>query len=278
MGLIAGLKNIFKNTLEYGANDVGSVISKVANIGLTAIAHPVGFVTNTEKAYKTTEKESVGQLLVGGVSNTLMAVAPFTGAIKAGVVKAVTSAVVKAPIKTAAVALVGGGALVSSPTLAKKAVNVVASAPESLFKTGETVGKIVESGGNILTDLSNKDVKNIALATGAGAVLATGAVLAYDYVKDKVTETKAIQPAQDVVNQPNLITVKDLSAQTPDTPQTPATQPMSSVQTGSKTGKRRARKAKPQNISQIVRVNVINSSRSVGISQTKKYLNQRLFN
>lgn len=279
MGLLSGIKNIFKSSYEYGASDISTSISKAANLALTAIVHPVGFITNVEKAYKQTEKESVGQLVVGGASNALLAVAPFTGAIKTAAVKAVTSTIAKAPLKSAAVGLIGGGALLSSPTLAKTAVKTIAAAPETLVGTGEKIGKVVEGTAN-LSDLTSKDIKNIAVAAGAGAVLATGAAVAYNYIKDKKedkvieVENKTSIPQSSV--QP--ITVTDLSqAQTPTTPITPQT---SQVSSGTSPKKRRkgVRKAAMPSVNQSVRVNVINSSKSVGISHTKKYLNRQLLN
>lgn len=265
--------------MEYGASDVGSTISKAANVALTAIVHPIGFVTNVEKAYKQTAKESTAQLVVGGATNTLAVLAPFSGAVRGAVTKAVTTTIAKAPLKSAAVGLIGGGALISSPTLVKTAAKTIAAAPETLVGTGEKIGKVVEGTAN-LSDISPKDVKNIAVAVGAGAVIATGAALAYDYVKDK-QETKVAE----VENKTSIpqssvkpITVTDLSqVQTPMTPITPQTNVTSSTGTP-KTSKRRARRAKPQSINQSVRVNVINTSKSVGISQTKKYLNRQLLN
>jgi hypothetical protein len=86
--------------------------------------------------------------------------------------------------------------LISSPTIAKSAVSVVSSAPESLVGTGETIGKIVETGGNILTDLSGKDVKNITTALGGGLLVGAGATYLYDKLKedkdDKVLDTSTI--------------------------------------------------------------------------------------
>jgi len=190
MSLFSSIKTILQE------KPFESKVAKVANLALTAIVHPVGFVKDTTKAYETTKKESTAQLVVGGASNALLVTAPFSGAVKTAVTKTVASTIAKAPIKSAAVGLVGGGALISSPTIAKSAVSVVSSAPESLVGTGETIGKIVETGGNILTDLSGKDVKNITTALGGGLLVGAGATYLYDKLKedkdDKVLDTSTI--------------------------------------------------------------------------------------
>lgn len=190
MSLISSIKNILTS------KPYVSTVDKVTNLALTAITHPVGFITNTEKAYDITSKQSTAQLVVGGASNALLVTAPFSGAVKTAVTKTVASTIAKAPIKSAAIGLVGGGALISSPTIAKSAVSVVSSAPESLVGTGETIGKIVETGGNILTDLSNKDVKNITTALGGGLLVGAGATYLYDKLKenkeDKTLDTSTI--------------------------------------------------------------------------------------
>lgn len=268
--------------MEYGASDISSTISKVANVALTTIVHPIGFVTNVEKAYKQTEKESVAQLVVGGASNALLAVAPFTGAIKTAVVKAVTSTIAKAPIKSLAVGLIGGGALISSPTLVKTAVKTIAATPETLVGTGEKIGNVIERTSS-LSDLTSKDVKNIAVAAGAGAVVAAGAAVAYDYLQDKKEEKAQLLPETPANANESGISVTDKSGEMykvmpmPET--TPTTPVTHEVKAGTSTKKKkRTSKALPQNISQRVNVVVSNRSSSVGIKQNKKYINERILN
>lgn len=269
MGLLSAVKDIF-STKKYE-----SPVAKAANLALTAIAHPVGFITNTKKAYEQTAKESVGQLLVGGVSNALLAVAPFTGAVKTAATKTLAATIAKAPVKSAAVGLIAAGAAVSSPTVVKTAASAVAAAPETLFKTGETIGGVIEGTKNF-SDLTTKDVKNLAVAAGAGVVLATTAAVVYDYAKDKIEakeiKSENINPAQ----QAKGITVTDLSTiQTPSTPTMPQTAPISKT-SGAKKRRKGVKKTNLPSINQNVRVNVINSSKSVGISHSKKYLNKQI--
>lgn len=258
MGLFNAIGNIF-NTKQYE-----NPVAKVVNLGLTALVHPIGFLTNTEKAYEKTAKESTGQLVIGGASNALLAVAPFTGAIRGGITKAISSAFIKAPIKSTAIGLIGAGALVSSPKIAKKAVDVVAGAPENLFKTGEVVGGIVEKGGNILTDLEGKDVRNIATALGAGAIIGTGAVVAYDYLKDKNAEKGVFVGESEVISNANAPPT-DLG-----TPTIAPERPTTNLTTTRKRYRRSKTKESP-NINQ--RVNVLINNRSVGSqTQNRRYL------
>lgn len=278
MGLISGLKNIFSSSYKYGASDLLSTVSKAAGVAQTFLTHPIAAVKDIEKAYSTSIKETLLQAAVGGASNALLVTAPFSGAVKAGVGKAIAATVIKAPIKTAAVSLIGAGALTSSPSLAKKSIQVVSAFPESLVKTGEAIGKTVEKGGNVLETISSKDVKNVATALGAGVLVGGAAAAVYDYAKDKIQE-KPVATTQPISFTPAQgVTVKDLS--TPQTSTTPVTPQTSTVSSGTSPRKRRkgARKKDLPSIRQNVRVNVINTSKSVGTSKTAKYINNRLLN
>lgn len=239
--LITGIKNIFTDTIEYGKSDISGSITKVANLGLSLLAHPIGTLRDVEKTYKLTEKESALQLAVGGATNALTVLTPLSGAVKKTVGGAIASAFTKTPIKAGTTALIGAGALTTSPTLVKKGVDIIAGAPEGLVKTGETVGNIVE-GTSSLLDLSSKDIKNLAVGVGAGAVVATGAGLAYDYFKDKKAkdETSAsantLLPSDDVKAQP-------ISGQTPITPATKTVS--ASSPTKRKKGSRKSKRSAP---------------------------------
>ena len=261
MSLFSSIKSILQE------KPFVSKVDKITNLALTAITHPVGFITNTQKAYEVTSKESTTQLVVGGASNALLVTAPFSGAVKTAVTKTIASTIAKAPIKSAAVGLIGGGALISSPTIAKTAVNVVSSAPESLVGTGETIGKIVESGGNILTDLSSKDVKNIGTALGAGVLLGGAGALAYDYFNNKKSEDKAID-TNTVVTPTKETDTTSLG--------TPSVAPLRETQTITSSGSRKRRKGSKKQ-APTIRINnaiaISNTTNGIKV-QNKRYLKE----
>jgi hypothetical protein len=285
------------------------LLSKLQTAVLTPLAGAANLITSglskiTGKTYgKTIASEAVkNDPVARGLANVILGAG-------AGI-----AAVYAAPAVAGSVASAGGAKAVASKvisavtpkTLTGKAVAALAVLPAAtaIIKNPQvitkTAGGIINLESNLiktaadpsLTNLKNTITENPVIAGAAGLLIGGAAVktilpVAGSLLTAKRTgeqteaimeQTAAIQEATGSMSQPNLIKVTDLSSQTPQTPPTAATQPLSSVQTGSKKRKRRATATKLPSINQNVRVNVINSSKSVGISQTKRYLNTRLLN
>ena len=255
MSIFSAIGDVFKRQTLLGESKVGAVTRLIE----TAIVHPIGFVTNTQKAYDVTAKESLTQKVIGAGSNALLVTAPLVGAVKTAVVKTVSSVIAKAPVKSAVVGLISTGVAVSSPTAIKTAVKTISSAPESLVGTGEFIGGVIE-GTKSIADIENKDVKNIALGLGLGAV-ATGVILAYGYLKDKKAD-KVLDTGKSI-----LPGSKEVDTGTPKEAPTMET---TSINPTKKRRRHPTIKDKPS-MRQSLRVNIFNSNNS--IKQTKTYLN-----
>jgi hypothetical protein len=283
------------------------LLSKLQTAVLTPLAATANLITAglskvTGKTYgKTIASEAVkNDPVARALSNVILGAGAGIAAIYA------------APVVAGAVAKAGGTKVLASKvvtavtpkTLGGKAIAALSVLPvaTAIIKNPQvitkTAGGIVNLESNLiktaadpsLTNLKNTITENPIIAGAAGLLIggaalktilpAAGSLLTAKRTGEQteaiMEQTAAIQEATGSMSQPNLIKVSDLSSKTPDTPPTPATQPLNSVGTGSKTSRRRARKAKPTSINQSVRVNVINSSRSIGISQTKKYINKEL--
>lgn len=273
MALFGAIKNILQG------NQFESTLSKVTRIVETAIVHPIGFLTDTEKAYKTTEKESLAQKVVGGASNALLVVAPFTGAVKTAVTKTVASTILKAPVKSAVVGLVGGGALISSPTIRTEVVKTISGAPENLIGAGETVGGIVEGVVNP-ADVSEPEWYSIARGLGLGAgiavLLAGGVYLGYKLYNNKLkkveeTAKEKVEETAKIIDTGNVAIPEN--KQTPTNLGIPSVAPTMETQSISSTKKRYKRtktKETPQ-VRQTVNLMINNSTKSVGITN-KRYI------
>lgn len=226
---------------------------------------------------------AIGAVLAAPVVGSSVAAAGGTRAVASKAITAVMPKTVTGKAVAALAVLPVATAIIKNPQVITKTAGGIVNLESNLIKTAADPS---------LTNLKNTITENPVIAGAAGLLIggaalktilpAAGSLLTAKRTGEQteaiMEQTAAIQEATGSMSQPNLIKVTDLSSKTPETPPTPATQPLSSVQTGSKKRKRRATATKLPSISQNVRVNVINSSRSVGISQTKRYLNTRLLN
>lgn len=287
--------------MTYGANDVGSTISKVANTALTAIAHPIGFFTNTEAAYQKTAKESTGQLVIEGVTNTLAvlggvavgaaAKAGTLGKSVAAVIPKLIPATTKGKIIAAVAAPVVIGAVANNPF---KAAEAISKTPAALGNFGSNLAGLAANPtlANAKTLVTDNPV--ISTLVGAGAVAAVGGgiglaantIATFTNSQSTKANTAATNAGLIAENPSNSndsgISVTDKSGEMYKIMPMPETQPTTPVTHVVKQGttstrrKKRTSKAVPQNISQKVSVLVNNRSSSVGIKQSKKYINREI--
>jgi hypothetical protein len=283
MGLLSSLQRI-----------VITPLAGTANLALSGLEKITG-----KKYGRQTVEAAMQDPVAKGLANVIIGGAAALGAV------------VAAPAAASAVAARGGAAVVAKtaakaliPSTAKGKVIAAVAAPVVIGAISKEPVKVAKAaisapselaqfGGDVATFAANPSVENAKqivkespiISTVTGLLVAGGAVktIAPAIATIKQTEaikeqTEAIKGATDTIQAPSGITVTDLSkTQTPLTPITPQTAPMSSVDVA-KTRRKRARKAKLPSVNQNVRVNVINSSKSVGISQTKKYLNKSILN
>lgn len=218
MGLIANIKNIMSS------NQYESKIKKVTNLALTALTKPIGFITNTQKAYEKTSKQGATSLAIQGGLNAAAVVAPFSSAARSAattaaksVAKTIVQSAVKNPIPTTAAVLAGGplvaGAISKNPS-------IVTELPSKAFETGK---KLVET------------IQEHPTATALVGGL-TGGVLAYEAGKALLGNNTDVNP---VINVPSatdntILPSMNNSNLTPNMPVTPATTGV--VEAGSKSG------------------------------------------
>jgi len=282
MSLFSAIGNILKG------NQYESTLSKVTRIAETALVHPIGFLTNTEKAYAVTAKESLGQKVVGGATNALLVVAPFTGAVKTAVTQTIAKTIISSPVKTAVVSLVGAGALISSPTVRNYAINAISGAPENLLGAGEMAGGIVEGTINP-QDVSEPEWYSIARGLGLGAGitlllagLAYGGYKLYGGKLKKVEETvvdKVTEEKEKIIDTGNTAipdTPKTTQESNLGIPTTATTMPTQSISSTRRKRTNKRTKETPQ-MRQTLNLMINNSSKSTGIAN-KRYLNNELYN
>jgi len=283
MGLLSSLQKIVATPLV----GVGNLIIKGINV-FKKDDIPTGTV---EGALKDPVIRGLTNVILGaGAGLAAVAVAPAAassvaaaGGTKAVIQKAATSLI---PSTTKGKVI----AAVAAPVV----IGAVAKEPVKSFKAAvQAPSELAQFGGDIATFAANPSLESAKqivkespiISAAAGLLVAGGAIktIAPAIATIKQTEaikeqTTAIQGATASIGQPQGITVTDLSkVQTPLTPVMPQT---SQVSSATPTRKRRkgVKKAVLPSINQSVRVNVINSSKSVGISQTKRYLNRQLLN
>lgn len=275
MGLFSAIGNIFK-TDKYV-----STTAKVANLALTAIVHPIGFIKDTQKAYDKTMGESTAQLVVGGASNTALVLVPFSAGVRTAVGKSVATVFTKSPLLATGSTLIGAGALITSPTIRNLAVDTVSSFPEKAIGLGEKVGEVVEDVKSP-SDITEPEwyalARSLGLGAGIAILLGGGIYLGYRYYKGKLEKVKTEEPEA-----PDKEKVMDTgSANIPDTPKSQDTgiptiapeRELTSI--SSKKRKRRVIEKKPTQIRINNAIAINNVQRNSANRITKNYLKSEL--
>lgn len=282
MGLLSSLQRIVLTPLAGTANLITAGLEKVT--GKTYGRQTV------EAAMQDPVAKGLANVIIGGTAaiGAVLAAPAVGGAVAArggaaAVAKTAAKSLIPSTAKGKVIAAVAApvviGAVAKEPV---KSLKAAVQAPSELAQFGGDVASFVANPSLESAKQIVKESPIISAATGllvaGGAVKTIAPAIASIKQTEAIKEqTAAIEGATKAV-QPQGITVTDLSqAQTPLTPVMPQT---SQVSAGTQARKRRkgVRKAAMPSVNQSVRVNVINSSKSVGISHTKKYLNRQLLN
>lgn len=213
-------------------------------------------------------KATAASIALGGVG---IARSAAGGAVKAGSLEGVKQAVTKVvsnPVslaKTAAVGTIAYGAIKTSPTLQKSIANL----PQTLTKTGETIGKLVE-GQPIVSETTKQSVADASvrgLVTGglvggavAGGIAAVGGIGA---IKDKFTASPTAKESVIVSDDPGFFASSPVYAQTQDLPKS------SGTTTGTRKKRRTSKRNEGVRVSQ--RVNVVVSNKNQKVYKYAKY-------
>lgn len=291
MGLLSSLQKAVLTPLAGTANLILSGLEKVT--GKTYGRQSVEAAMQDKVATGLANVIIGGAVALGGVvAAPKIAAAVAAKGGTAAVVKSAAASLIPATAKGKIIAAVAApivvGAVMKEPT---KSIQAVVKAPSELAQFG---GDVATFAANPSLESAKEIIKESPLITTAATalgVIAVGKAVLPAIATAKQTGaiqeqteaykqyTAGLEQAAAGITKPQLISVTDLSTPNKDIlPMTPQTQTLSSVPTGTKTRKRRARKAVLPAINQNVRVNVINSSKSVGISQTKRYINKGLLN
>ena len=127
----------------FSQETIGNVVRNT-NIILSTITNPIKTLVDPERSIKETERKSAGRLVAEGVTNTLIALSPFTPVGQAVLPAVGTALIPKTPLgvlATGAGTIVGAGALSKSPTLTYDILDI----PNKLFGGGEKLGEIYPS-------------------------------------------------------------------------------------------------------------------------------------
>ena len=265
MGLFGAVSSILKEKAYINP------IAKVANLALTAITHPIGFLTNTKSAYEKTSKTNLIGLEVAGVTNTLVALAPFSVPIRSTAVKIIAGASTKTKVIAGTGALITAGALVSKP---KETILALENAPSS-------IGNFLGNAGGLVADPSISKAKELISENPlvAGAV-AVGGALAIGGIASNVINTLAVKENTRATIDSNKELAIGTNNQTTSNANAPPTdlgistiapeRPTTNLTTARKRYKR-AKKEEVKSMNQ--RVNVLINNRSIGSQiQNKRYL------
>lgn len=246
---------------------ITNVMSKIQAVALDPIKSvkslvKTGSLKDVEKAQ---ESKSFAKKVVELTENSLIAVAPFTATGKTLAVKAATTAT--SSVKNIAITAVTAGAAITSPTIRTGLVEAVT--PSNLFATGEKVGKFVEDAPKEVKDLGTKGVVLAATGLGAAGLVAAGATLLANDIKDGgLIDSNNELPTDK--KQPVVLAAPETATAAPTTPITPATTVISS---GTTIKRRKYTKKQAQSVKVSQRVNVIVNQKSLnrGISIKKSY-------
>ena len=297
MGLLTKLQTLVVTPLAATANLITSGLSKITGKTYTK--------TNAAEEVKNNPLvRGLADVILGGTAAlAAVAAAPIVaesvaGAGGAGAVakKALTSLIpttTKGKVIAAIAAPVVVGAVVAQPA---KTLTAVANAPSNLANFGGNIANLAANPS--IAGLKTLAVENPLLTTAAGAAavatigggigLAANTIATFTNSQSTKANTAATNAGL-VAESPSTsndsgISVTDTSGQMykilPVGETTPTTAVTHEVKQGttSKKRKKAIAKALPQNISQRVNVLVNNRSSSVGIKQSKKYINERLLN
>jgi len=270
MGLLKNIgRLITSNIVIPTANIIGSGINLIAGKKVaTSVTAEEVFGGKAGKVYET---------ILGGSASALALVSiPI-------IIKKIIPVIKTAPLKSAvtgAVAIIGGSAILQSPTLQEKVVNT--NIIGSLSEFGGNIGGVIESPSIAsITEL----VKDNPILAGAVAVLGIGAIgkAVIPAVSGFITQRK-LGEQTDILKEIQSGGGMQTLETTPNyeggfipmgnnqVAGKPLSQPVVSIAGKRKRGART--KEKPS-IRQNVRVNVINSSRATGTQiSNKRYLNQ----
>jgi len=306
MGLLSSIKSGIVKT----ATAAGKTIAKVLDTTSVSLAHPLkvaAAVVSPTKTVAQVQKEfdaqsltkKVTQIVTGtaGIAATVGGVAA-TGALgaaaKAGkaatVVKSVGAALIpsttKGKVIATAIAIPAVPALISSPKLVEKVV----TAPSELAQFGTDVGKLAQdpSIAGLKQLVKESPIITTAAAVGTVAVVGLGTAGLISTISNTMATkeaTKALKEASASPAPDRYLPTADegippRAKEIPAVVSPPAPQSLAETQTipldtETSTRKRRRQKKKVvPNINQRVNVIVSNRASSVGIKQTKRYLNR----
>lgn len=186
MGLFGAIKSIASAvTIPFRA---GELTQKVGEIVKSPVLTTIG------------KTENIIQKTIGAVAGGVSAVGLGAGSLLTTGGSALAKQAITKPIQTAKIGLglavgvpVVYGAVKTSPTLQ----SAIIQSPSKALSTGERIGEFIE-GTREKEDLSARDIlKTGAVVAGGAGLLAGGAYLAYDYLKDRkkdeqVPEQKAL--------------------------------------------------------------------------------------
>lgn len=273
------------------ASAAGSTIKAIPAV----FSHPVTAITKgiTAAEKQLYDKSLTGQLADAAKAGTAYAVAAVAGtsSVVRGAVSKVVTPVVSSvgktiaanPVKTAIIALPVAGAIAAQPG---KTIQAIASTPTGLVNVGKNVANLaaepsVENAKTLVTEnpvIVGSAAAAAAIGIGKTLIPAIATATQTSAIKE---QTKAIENATSSINAPVPVAAAPVASipTAPQTPITPATQPLiASAGSGTSTSKRKKRSSKAvmAPINQKVNVIVNNRSSSIGIRQTKKYLNREV--
>lgn len=301
MGLLSNVIN------KVGSSKVGKAVFKPGGVVDTItkpiqyvgaiVANPVTTVTKgvgaaLEKAKTESFEKQAGKVLL---NTGTVAAAVVTGGTSVGRTAAANVAKSLVP-KTLTGKLAGAaGVVVATGALTKtdKPIEAVSKAPGALFNFGQNAGSLIEDPSLAAAEKLLKENPLIstiavggAIAAGAGSIV-TG-IGALENIKTResvqdLTKQLSIQPTPNTqLPTDSGIRLIDESKPLPANPNVPATPitPQTGNLTTTKPRKvskyKKKKSALPTSINQKVNVIVQNRNTSVGIRQSKNYLNKRL--
>lgn len=233
------------------------------------------------------------QPLAKQITQTLTATAAYAGAIVGGAALGAASkagtlgttlttaakAVIPATAKGKVIAAVAAPVVISTLASSEKARTAVINAPSELAQFGADLGQLIQEPSIQKAKELVKESPIISSLVGAAAVagvgLGTAGVVSTILNTQAIKENTKVKAGAGNITNPETAqyegagTGKERIVQTEE--EMPVTPQTSTISTG-KTRRKPSRKAKIEGVRQNVRVEVINSSRSTGLSLTKKYI------
>jgi hypothetical protein len=282
-----GLLNLLGGAIKDAAVGVSATI-----VGI--VAHPVTLVTKgLEAARQEAINSSLASNITGIVVNTGLAAAAVSGigalveGGSAGVAVAASKlipATTKGKVIAAITAPVVIGAVVSNPAAAAKAIQ---NTPQDLANFGANAATLaanpsLANAKQLITDNPViSGVVGVAAAATIGGGIGLAANTAATFLNSRATKENTAASVGDssTPNASSNVLPSDNSSQTtiPTNQGVPATAQTQTIQTGAvRRRKRKSTRSVPSEINQNVKINVINSSRSVGQLANKRYINREV--